>query len=89
MKTTKSKLNWKGRMVKVIAGNEAWFRMGQLIKSYSGYIKDNVIDIGGETGKYRRLILGIAGVTNYTNLDLLEGADIVADLNKSLPIKDN
>ena len=85
-----SKLNFKGKIVQKIVGEEEpWFYSRQLLKDYSQYIKGKVIDVGGGGGKHKNFILTISNVESYTNLDILPSADKIADLNESLPIKDN
>ncbi len=69
--------------------NTWWTNRNFIIRSLK-YLKGDVIDIGCDTGKYKGIILSAPDVKSYTGLDFYRTSvcDIVADLNKPLPIED-
>lgn len=71
--------------------NSPWFYSRSFLNDNARFIKGEVIDIGCGSAKYKSLILDFPAVKNYTGLDFFRGeaADIVADLNKKLPIENN
>ena len=85
----KHKLNLKGRISQAITGEEPWYYDRMLLKDNSQFVKGNVIDVSCGKGKHKNIILGLPDVETYTGLDWYVGADIQANLNEKLPIKDN
>lgn len=70
---------------------QPWFYNWNFLKDNYRFIRGKVIDIGCGSAKYKPMILELNGVEDYTGLDFFrnEAADIVADLNKKLPIESN
>jgi len=74
-----------------ILKRKPWFYTWNFLRNNSHFIKGNVIDIGCGSAKYKPIILRLDGVKSYKGLDFFRAgiADIVADLNKRLPIEND
>ena len=69
---------------------DPWYYSRRFITDQAARLTGDVIDIGCGSAKYRQMILDLPGVETFTGLDFFAApeVDIVADLNKALPIED-
>lgn len=64
-----------------------WYYNKTFLANNADLIKGRVVDIGCGRCKYKDFILSLPQVEDYTGVDLYaQNADILADLNKKLPI---
>lgn len=68
-----------------------WFYNKTFLVDNSKFIKGDIIDIGCGKSKYKKFILSLPQAKSYTGLDfyVAKNVDIVADLNKKIPLEDN